>query len=130
MLDCEDMLGSFPKVVHCPTFSWASVNTEVLWPHMVSHMRHADNATQLTIVIGGKCDLSTIDPFGRVRDGYVKLFGPVKSGLINHDSISLLRPSDEERFPSEKFPFCADGPFEVVGVKKEWTKKRRAKLRK
>jgi hypothetical protein len=71
---------------------------------------------QVAIVIGGKCDLSTIDPFGRVREGYVKLFGPVKSGHINHDWISLLRPSDEERFPSEKFPFCADGPFEVVGV--------------
>ncbi|KAF1977080.1 HET-domain-containing protein [Bimuria novae-zelandiae CBS 107.79] len=72
-------------------------------------------ATMLTIVVDAACVPTTSDPFGRVSEGYIKLFGPVRTGWIcfqHTDAVLQLRHRTE--WFAKTRSFSADGLLEPV----------------
>jgi hypothetical protein len=115
-------LKPFPDSYIAPSFSWASVSSEVFWPHMTWMMRRpleegdmenpgADQVQYLTTVVDGDCSLSTSDRFGRVHDGSIKLSGPVMDGFVRSSPKLEIAYDPKHSNLQQGGSFCADGPL-------------------
>ena len=103
-----------PESYIAPSFSWASINSEVVWPHQNRYIGSLHNVTYLTTVIEASCQRSTIDCFGRVNEWLLELQGPLKNGYLHKlkDNPRIHFKSDDGAFNG--YAFHADAPLTPV----------------
>jgi hypothetical protein len=70
-----------------PSYSWASVETSISFHNHLLPRDHDDFDVQ---VIENQSTVRTIDPFGSVSDGYIKMKGRLVEGRFSYRSDSLL----------------------------------------
>ena len=70
-----------------PSYSWASVETSISFHNHLLPRDHDDFDVQ---VIENQSILRTIDPFGSVSNGYIKMKGRLVEGKFSYRSDSLL----------------------------------------
>ncbi|KAH7110287.1 heterokaryon incompatibility protein-domain-containing protein [Dendryphion nanum] len=63
------------KTYIAPSFSWASVNSEVIWPHQNFAIKRRKPAEFLVTVVSVSSSPATKDRFGRVKSGAIQLRG-------------------------------------------------------
>lgn len=97
-----------PQSYIAPSFSWASINCKFAWPYLLDiksgGLLNTKSVKYLTLVVGGLCNPSTSDTFGRIDEGFIKLFGTLKNGYVRL----------EEGYKGYKFA-SADGAFRMDG---------------
>jgi hypothetical protein len=71
-----------PAQYRAPSFSWASVDTQVRFEHVASS-EEADGISQVARIVGFEIDNNELDPFGQVVDGsWLRIRGPVQACLL------------------------------------------------
>lgn len=112
----------FPESYIAPSFSWASVSSEVFWPHMMRLMAKPLEGTEmenpeesqvqyLVTDISGDCSLSTSDRFGQVLGGFIKLSGRIIDSYIR--SSPKFEIGYDSKYSNLEYGglLCADGPL-------------------
>lgn len=93
-----------PRCYRAPSWSWASVDGSVVFQEYMEH----ESLVLACKVLETRCEASTIDEFGQVRDGKLVLMGKLLRGALEYepsadrrwDDAELGRP-DEELIPNE-----------------------------
>lgn len=85
-----------------PSWTWASLCTLDLIPYV-----HQPNEHELVKVLETKAAPSTVDPFGAVSEGFIKLSGILWNATADSDATKRLQihVHHSERFTSENFKY-------------------------
>jgi hypothetical protein len=90
-ITCDLLWSSAPFLEHphaativepyrAPTFSWASVDTQVHYEQTLS--TEEPKIEYIASAVDMDCDLSTINPFGEILSSTLSIRGPVKDGTL------------------------------------------------